>query len=333
MKLKKRLLISLFLFLLAVFSYFFVGRAPKAEKIAWGVDFSQKHAENLGLIWQEAYLALLEDLNVKNLKISTSWDLLEREKRFYDFSDLDWQIDQAGIREAKILLVIGMKTPRWPECHLPDWAKTLPKQEREKAVLDLLEKIVLRYRENPVVWAWQVENEPLFDFGDCPPPDKIFLKKEVDLVKKLDSRQRPIVVSDSGEWSFWFQAAKIGDIVGITLYRTVWFKELGVYSHYPFPPVFYHRKAELVEKIFNKRVINIELQAEPWGPKLLYGLPLAEQQKTMTLKKFRDNIEFAQATGLDTFYLWGSEWWYWLKEKHQDPSFWQEAKKIFQQID
>ena len=324
------LLFCFFILIIAVFCYFFIGKAQQAKDIIWGVDFSQKHASNLGLNWQETYLALLEDLNVKNLKISTSWDLLEKEEGIYDFSDLDWQISQAKTHGVKILLVMGRKTPRWPECHLPNWVKTLPEDKRNEAVLRLLEKTVLRYRENPAIWAWQVENEPFLGFGECPKADESFFKKEVALVKKLDS-SRLVVVSDSGEWSFWFKTAKIGDIVGTTLYRTVWNGKIGLYSHYPFPPVFYHRKAELIKRIFNKKVICVELQAEPWGPKLLYDTSLEEQKKTMTPAKFSENLGFAKKTGLDTFYLWGGEWWYWMKEKQEDNSFWNQAKELFTQ--
>jgi hypothetical protein len=48
----------------------------------------------------------------------------------------------------------------------------------------------------------------------------------------------------------------------------------------------------------------------------------------MNLEKFRKNIEFAKKTGLDEFYLWGAEWWYWLKEKQNQPEIWKEAKKL-----
>jgi beta-galactosidase GanA len=322
-------LVAVFLLVFAFLGYFFVGKTEPAKKITLGVDFSQKHAQNLGLGWKELYLALLEDLKVKHLKISTAWDLLEPEEDQYRFEDLDWQIDQAQLQGTDVILVIGRKTPRWPECHIPQWAQGMAEERQREKIRGLIRRIVLRYQDKSAIWAWQVENEPLLDFGECPPADKDFLKEEVALVKALDPRQRPVIISDSGEWSFWFQAARIGDIVGTTLYRTAWIKELNRYSNYPFPPVFYHRKAELVKKIFGKKVINIELQAEPWGPKLLYDVSLAEQRKTMTISKFRENLEFARATGLDAFYLWGGEWWYWLKEKKGDSSFWDEAKTIF----
>lgn len=326
--LRRILLILLFLFLIFL-SYLFIGSASQAEKITWGVNFSQKHTKNLGLDWKETYLALLDDLKVKNLKVAAHWDLLEPENDKFYFQDLDWQIEEAQKRNAKILLVIGMKTTRWPECHIPEWAKNLSKEKQQKEILEMLEKIILRYRERFSIWAWQVENEPFFPFGVCPWVDKKFVKKEVELVKSLDPLNRPIVMTDSGEGSFWIQSAQIGDIVGTTMYEKVWFRQVGIYVRYPFPPVFYWRKAQIIKKLFGKKVICVELQAEPFGPQLLYDAPLDEQEKTMNLEQFKKNIEFATKTGLDTFYLWGSEWWYWLKVNQNNPQIWDTARDLF----
>jgi len=324
----KKTILIIFFFLILLSIYLFVGSPPVSEEIAWGVNFSQKHTENLGLDWKETYLALLDDLRVRNLKIASHWDLIESNEREYNFEDLDWQIKEAENREAKVLLVIGMKTPRWPECHIPEWAKNLKKKEQQERILKLVEKTVLRYRDSEDIWAWQVENEPFFPFGECPWADKDFVKEEVNLVKSLDSN-RPIIISDSGEGSSWITAAQIGDIVGTTMYKKVWFRQLSIYIYYPLPPVFYWRKARLIKRLFNKKVIVVELQAEPWGPKLMYDLPLEEQKKTMNLNQFRYNIEFAKKTGFDTFYLWGAEWWYWMKETQNKPNIWNEAKKLW----
>jgi len=149
------------------------------------------------------------------------------------------------------------------------------------------------------------------------------------LVKSLDLN-RPIITSDSGEFSLWINTAKLGDIVGTTLHRKVWFKELKMYISYPFRPVYYWRKAQIIKKLFNKEVICIELQAEPWCPNLICDCSLEEQRKTMNLERFQKNVEFAKSTGLDTFYLWGTEWWYWLKEKQNQPQIWNEAQTLFQ---
>ena len=321
-------MVGLLFLLILFFSLFFVGSVPQADKIAWGVNFSQKHSQSLGLDWKENYLALLDDLKVKNIKLAAHWDSIQPQENEFNFEDLDWQVEKAEGKGAKLVLAIGMKTPRWPECHIPEWAKSKSKQEQQKEILKMLENVVLRYKDSPAIKYWQVENEPFFPFGDCPWVDKDFLKKEISLVKSLDRKDR-VLISDSGEGSFWIQAAQSGDIVGTTMYRKAWFRQLGSYIHYPFPPIFYARKAQIINKIFNKEVICVELQAEPWGPKLLYDSPMEEQEKTMNLEQFKTNIEFAKKTGLKEFYLWGSEWWYWMKEKQNRPAIWDEARKIF----
>lgn len=312
---------------------FFVASPGPAEKITWGVNFSQKHARDLGLDWQETYLAILDDLEVKNIKILTHWDLLEPEPGRYFFDDLDWQIGEAEKRGAKIILVLGMKTGRWPECHLPDWSQNLSKAEQQKEILELVEGLVLRYRGRTSVKSWQTENEPFFHFGVCPwQGDQEFVKREIDLVKSLDNQNRPVIVSETGEFSFWTRSARIADIVGITMYKRVWSKELSTYVNLPFPPIFYWGKADLIEKIFGKKVIVVELQAEPWGPKLLYDSPLEEQLKSMDLEQFRKNVEFARKTRLDEIYLWGAEWWYWMRESfpdHPNSLIWPAARKLF----
>lgn len=328
-KILKKVLLTFLVVFLLLLGYFFVGVTKPAKEITWGVNFSQLHAQNLGLDWKETYLALLDDLKVKNIKLISQWDLIEQEKDKYNFEDLDWQVQKAEQTGAKILLVIGIKTGRWPECHIPDWAKNFSKEEQQKEILEIIEEIVSRYRFTKSIDMWQVENESFFPFGECPWTDKEFLKREIALVKSLDLQKRPVLISDSGEGSFWIQSARLGDIVGTTMYKKVWFHQLKTYITYPFPSTFYNRKALYIDKIFGKKVIVVELQAEPWGPKLLYDLPLAEQQKTMNLEQFKYNIEFAEKTGLDTFYLWGGEWWYWMKVRQNQPEIWEEARRLF----
>jgi hypothetical protein len=338
----RKILLTFFFFLLLFISFLLIGTPPRAEKISWGVTFSSKHAANLGLNWKRAYLALIDDLGAKNVKIAVHWDLIEPQENQYNFDGLDWQISEAEKREVNILLVIGMKTGRWPECHIPEWAKNLDRKAQQEKILNMISEIVSRYQNSPAIKYWQVENEPFFPFGECPWTDKGFVKEEIQKVKLLDSQKRPIVISDSGEGSLWVVAAQLGDIVGTTMYKKVWFsfswekrmfpflpQKFGFYASYPFPPTFYWRKAQYVNKIFGKKVIVVELQAEPWGPKLLYDTPLQEQMKTMNLEQFKENVEFAKRTGLQEFYFWGAEWWYWMKEKQNQPQIWEEAKKLF----
>ena len=330
-KILKKILLGILAVLALFTAYFFVGKTEPAQKIIWGANFSQKQAEALGMDLRKTYLALLDDLGVRNLKLATYWNLIEKEETKYNFDDLDWQINEAEKRNVKLLLVVGMKTPRWPECHIPEWAEGLSKEDQRSRILGFLEAVVQRYRGRASVWAWQVENEPFFPFGECPEGvlDKNFLKKEAELVRSLDA-QRPVTISDSGEFSLWIRAAKLGDVVGITMYKKVWFSKIKKHITYFFPAIFYHRKAEIIKRIFNREVIGVELQTEPWCPTyLLSDCPAEEQQKTMNLKQFQDNIEFAKNTGLSRHYLWGAEWWYWMKEKQNQPAIWEESQKLF----
>ncbi len=324
------------IFLAIIFCYFFVGNAPIQKNITWGVDFSQVQAVYLGLNWKDTYSAIIDDLGAKNIKLHTDWDWIESKSGDYYFDDVDWQLQQAKDKGVNIIYVLGMKSGRWPECHIPKWANNLSEQQQKDATLSYIKEVVERYKDNSAIINWQVENEPFFQFGECPSwyyDNEDFLKQEVNLVKSLDP-SRKIIVSDSGEDSMWFGAAKIGDIVGITMYREAWVhitNSLGFYFHYLFSPVFYSRKALIIKKVFGKDTICIELQAEPWGSEPLKNIPLSEQLKAMNPTLFEQNIEYAKETGMDDFYFWGVEWWYWMKEKHNQPQIWNEAKVLFQQ--
>jgi len=38
---------------------------------------------------------------------------------------------------------------------------------------------------------------------------------------------------------------------------------------------------------------------------------------------------YARDTRLPKQYLWGAEWWYWLKEEHDHPEFWERAQELY----
>jgi len=319
-------------FSLALFLYaFFVAKVPESKNITWGVNFSQMQAESLKLDWKKTYLAILEDLGVKNVKLLTQWDWVEGKRGEYYFKDIDWQIQQTQKNNANLIYVLGMKTGRWPECHAPSWSNDLSKKEQQSELLAYIEKVVLRYKNSKSIIAWQVENEPLFNFGVCPWYDKDFLVKEVALVKSLDPT-RPVIITDSGEQSLWLGAGKIGDVVGVTMYRKLWFgfsNGVGFYGTFPIPPNWYYFKAQFVKYLYNKKVIGVELQAEPWAYKAFPDLDLQEQAKTMNINQFQENVSYAKKTGFDTNYFWGVEWWYWLKTTQNKSEIWDEAKKLF----
>jgi hypothetical protein len=266
---------------------------------------------------------------VKRVRLTSYWSEIEPERESYNFENLDWQIEQAEKRSVKIVLSLGQKQPRWPECHIPGWAENLSKYERQNKLIKIIKMVVERYRSRANVIAWQIENEPFLPYGKCPQLDKNFLDREISLVRSLDSR--PIIISDSGELGTWYEAAARADILGTTLYRIVWNDHIG-YVHYPIASAIYRIKAAIIMFLTNvDRIIIVELQAEPWGPKMIIETPLEEQYKSMNVKQFRKNIEYVREVEFSEAYLWGAEWWYWLKTVKGDGRIWNEAKKVFEE--
>ncbi len=319
-------ILVIFLFFIFLFSN---GHIYKKEELEYGVTFSQTQAESLGLNWREVYASMLNDLQVKKLRLAAYWNAIEREKNNFYWDDLDWQIDQAEASNAQIILAVGGRLPRWPECHFPEWTKDLSKTDRENLIIDYITQVISRYKNRKNIIAWQVENEPfLSHFGDCPQVDKKFLDREIALVKSMD--KRPVVVTDSGELSYWYPAASRADIFGTTMYRDTYSKTFHSYIHYPITPGFFRFKKNAVNVFaWPKKWIVIELQAEPWGPEPFQNLSQADRDRTMNLRKFKDIIEFSGRTGFKEFYLWGVEYWAWEKTVNNNPGLWEEAKKLF----
>lgn len=288
----------------------------------FGVTFSPMYAKYLSLDWQETYLAILDELKVKRFRIPTYWSEVEKTEGKLDFSEVDFMVDQAGQRGAKLILVVGIKQPRWPECHVPQWAKNLPVEGKQQKALTYIEKVIQRYQDKSQVIAWQVENEPYHNFGDCDKYSANFLKKEVDLVKNLDSK-RPIIITDSGEFSLWLKSSKFADQLGISLYRKVHNPYLGNIT-YPLPSWIYPARAKLI----GEKVFITELQAEPWLKLGAKDTDIEEQTKLFSLSDFKNNLNYAKRTGLNEMYLWGVEWWYFMA-KNGHPEYLDYAKSLF----
>ena len=318
--------------IILIFFVFFLlsfGRVYEKDEVRYGLTFSQKQAIDLGLDWKDLYILILDDLGVDKLRLSAYWDEIESIDDNFYWDDLDWQIKEASKRNVQIILAVGGRLPRWPECHIPEWAESLEKNKREIQTLEYIKLTINRYKDNENILAWQIENEPfLSNFGECPDLDPDFLDKEIELVKYLDSRQ--IVITDSGELSAWVPAAKRADIFGTTMYRKTYSSLLQAYVSYPIEPSFFKVKRNLA-KLFAKpdKWIVIELQAEPWGPKPFQYLSSEERARTMDYDKFVEMIEFSRQTGFEEFYFWGVEWWYWEKINQNNSQIWEEAKLLF----
>lgn len=322
------ILLIIILVLVTLWRVLFLINFQTEEGPYFGVTFSQKQAQNLRLSWKEVYKAALAELGVQKLRLIAYWDLVEKEQNKYDFSDLDFQMDEAEKHQAEVILVVGRRVPRWPECHQPAWLSALAKDEQELALLSYLEAIVKHFKDHPALKMWQVENEPFLKmFGYCPPRNKGLLIKEIALVGKIDPKH-PIMVTDSGELATWLRTRHLAEYLGTTAYRVVYNPWIG-YLDYGrlIPPAYYRLKAKIIQKPVDKIIVS-ELQAEPWTPGDLINVSLSEQAKSMDIKRFNQTIIFARRLGFGEVYFWGVEWWYWLKEQGESV-FWEKAKDLF----
>ncbi|MGD0977174.1 MAG: beta-galactosidase [Minisyncoccia bacterium] len=350
--------IILFLILLVLtLAWNLLSIRPVPEKVNYGVSFSVFHSNELNLDWKKTYLAILDDLKVRNLRLTAHWPLTEPADGKYDFSELDFQINEADKRGATYILAVGRRLPGWPECHVPDWVMNQESQitnqgektdfENQK-LLEYIQTTVERYKNSPGLKYWQVENEPFLGFfgrSSCQLTDENFFKQEIALVHKLDPTH-PVLATDSGEFGYWYQAYRDGDVFGTSLYLYVWWRALGIGPlRYPIGPSFFRVKQNVVDfigcvlgdspshSIFEcegKPTILIELEAEPWLLTPIVDAPMATLLDRMGIDKFETMIQTAKEAGFGDQYLWGAEWWYWM-EQNGHPEFWQAAKQLFNQ--
>jgi hypothetical protein len=77
-----------------------------------------------------------------------------------------------------------------------------------------------------------------------------------------------------------------------------------------------------------KETFLIELSAEPWLLEPVTQVDIETQYSRMDITKIKDILVYAKETRFEKQYLWGGEWWYWLKE-HGHPEIWQLGVDLF----
>jgi hypothetical protein len=308
--------------------------SQNSKPITYGVSFIPAYAESLGLDPQETMDALL-GIGVRHFRLVSYWNQVQPESGTYDYSQLDWQFEKAEKAGAKIDLTVGLRQPRWPECHEPDWAVAIRPNEKawQKAVELYVNHVVNRYKSSPALESYQLENEYfLKGFGTCTDWSRDRLIAEYDNIKSIDPHH-PVVIGRSNN-ALGFPVGKpTPDEWGISIYKRVW--DAGVtkrYLEYPFPAWFYGFLAGTQKLVWDRDMMIAELQAEPWPPdsQSISAVSLAEQNKSFDAKRFEGRFQFAEGTGMKKVYLWGAEYWYYRKVVLHDDSIWRVAQQHFQ---
>lgn len=299
------------------------------SKYNYGVTFSAKYARELGLDPQETFDVITDELGVNKIRLVAYWDEIEHTKDTYDFSDLDWQIKKAEEKDLTVILAVGRRVPRWPECHLPEWLLGKSWQYQQDELIDYLRTVVNRYKNSKAVVYWQIENEPFLTVyvpEICGSElDVNFLEEEIVLVQRLDPSRR-IITTDSGNLGMWLGAYRRGHIFGSTFYIYLANPRLGevrsVLNHN-----FYKLKRMIAAIAYGyKPTMLIEVSLEPWLIQSVANTPIDEQLAAMDIERIKEIIEISSKTNFDDQYLWGAEWWYYLK-KNGRPEIWDYIKE------
>jgi hypothetical protein len=298
-----------------------------------GVTFIAPYARHFDLDPQQTMRAMIDELGVRQFRLVSYWDIHEAKKDKYDFSELDWQFKYAEAAKAKVSLAIGLRQPRWPECHMPTWAMQMEMKQWLPELKDYMQAVIERYKDSPALESYQLENEFFMKvFGECPDHTRERLVEEYEFVKKLDPNH-PVIISRSNNAAGLPLYAPRPDTFAVSIYKRVWDKTITKrYFEYPFPAWFYGFLAGAGQIATGRDMIIHELQAEPWAPTGTKEASLEEQDKSLSPERLKNRFRYGEATGMREMYLWGAEWWYWRKVKHNDSGVWDVAKQEIQRI-
>ena len=314
-----------------------------------GTTFSQLQCGYLGVNYRDAFEHICS-LGFNLIRLCSYWSEIEREPNTFDFTVLDWLLSTAEKHSINVVLTVGMKAPRWPEFHFPDWV-----QERcdtsnagqpldaNPALADLtlnfIQAVMNHTKSSPCIKYWQVENEafntPDVAAGRCLSYD--FVQREVALARKTAAAGQRILLTNgislapvdfvkSDEHAFK-QSLSLADAVGINVYTKVG-TFLGLYQT-PFP-VFWRKLASWRNSMVSagKEAWITEAQAEPWEYKTLAATarsayPSSSPQSAADAAITLGQLEYSPVL------LWGCEYWYW--QKVNERNHWWTAMEQFTQ--
>jgi hypothetical protein len=324
-------------------------RTAAAGNPEFGVNFSCKQTEYLGLACEPAFVRILDDLGVRHIRISAYWSDIERRPGEYDFRSVDRLLDIARSRDALVTVSIGMRAQRYPEFWFPTWLRReaglspeeLPEDNPivRSALLAYLKVAAEHIGAHPAVEAIQVENEPFvpsyaYETGWQIRPE--FLAEEIALVRANDPGGHPIVVSHAS-WTrlddHWRWILDRADVIAQSVYvkrqRGPW------HWFYIFPyrlgPLTADLRGQADEaKRRGKSLWVGELQAEPFeSPTIDVRRISTDRAASFSVRRFDANVELAARSGATRVYLWGAEWWLYLHDARGEPELWTKARQLF----
>src|SRR5438105_10621027 len=329
-----------------------------AAPVQVGTSFSPKRAGSLGLDYRGAFKRL-EALHFRVIRLSSYWDQVDKE----GYDQLDWLMNEAQRARQPIVLTVGMKALGWPEFFVPASVTDLTSLQQGQAVaadpslraaaLAFIEDTVRRYRDNPALVAWQIENEPLNRAG----PQRLwidaaFLRDEISSVRQLDRHHRPLIVNAFSHFNFVFDQASArqgfdlrqwlgfdadsaerdslavldrGDVLGLDVYTAIGYQFLGQDHLSRADADWPDRLARLrhLTKGPGKHALMPRAGGRPWD----HGQASYTAPKSTSPAAIRSVFENLKDAGYGTVLFWGSEYWLW-RADNGDPRWIDAIKAI-----
>lgn len=281
-----------------------------------GISFSHFHLSHLGMSISSA-LDLALSYSFSHIRLGCYWNQIEMKKGIFDFSSIQTIVRSCEEKGQKVIMSIGIKTPRWPEFHIPSHilSTDLESEQFQEQVLLYINNCIENLRPFTCISRWQVENEPFDPSGiqnTSIPID--LLRREVDLVRKMD--KRPILLTlwgnDMKKRKSLNDLVTLGDIIGLDIYYKQYISTLFGRNIYSFPRTSNTFIKQII-KLSNKKIIISELQAEPWEKNEKEYL--SQNPCSISPQLLRENIKKATDLGVSEILLWGFEYWYYQMKK------------------
>jgi hypothetical protein len=300
-----------------------------------GFSFSPKLMRWAGYQPLPSLRLLLEQTQPDLVRLPIYWDSVAPTPGSMNFSESDELVDTVAqynssrpSHRARVVLVVGARNFGAPELHAPTWLEEkgsqipLVTQLRSAAYLDYMESAFHRYASSPLLYGWQIENEPLDStnpaLGDIALPEEV-VAQEIKRAHQWDAFH-PVAVTTFNSTNLaldevggLFQkytgwnvpaghlkpALHLGDVLGINAYV--------VTPNAPDQVSVYRRivwKQQSLEywaraaRSQHKQVWVTEMQAAPW-----------KDVRGFTQKDLETSAQLYTNTGISAVFLWGAEEW------------------------
>ena len=222
-----------------------------------GFSFSPSALAAGGPSAESTLAKLMARLHPDLVRLPVYWDAVAPASNAFDFSPVDGLLTTISDynlhhrRSAHVLLVVGARNIAFPEVYLPNWLPLAAATDIRQAVAmpeytAYLETTFQRYSSSPLLYGWQIENEPLDNVTAEADGDNSLapatISDEMTLLRSIDDGH-PVVVTtynsaavDLDEqaesplsWLYEFlplpqavghpsQALTLGDILGLDVY-------------------------------------------------------------------------------------------------------------------